>query len=295
MWRTTLDVAEFLDAAGGFLSRERARNTVLLTVAETIRENPRRYGDGGGDPDMAPLFGWRAADGNAADGTAARAAFLHTPPHPVLLSVMTDGAAAELAGQALPARRPVNGVNGNPGAAGAFAAAWRDRTGAGATERTRNRLYRLGTLLPPDPAPPGAPRLATEADIATAAGWFTAFAREAHGDAPGHGDQTAAVADRLSYGGLTLWEDGGVPVSMAGLTRQVAGMVRVDGVYTPPRLRGRGYASAVTAAVSETALAGGAEEVLLYTDLANPVSNSIYQRIGYQPVEDRVELSFGKV
>jgi predicted GNAT family acetyltransferase len=32
--------------------------------------------------------------------------------------------------------------------------------------------------------------------------------------------------------------------------------------------------------------------VLLYTDLANPVSNSIYQRIGYRDVEDRVVLSF---
>jgi predicted GNAT family acetyltransferase len=57
-------------------------------------------------------------------------------------------------------------------------------------------------------------------------------------------------------------------------------------------LRGRGYGSAATAAVSREALATGADEVLLYTDLANPVSNSIYQRIGYQPVEDRVLLAF---
>ena len=62
--------------------------------------------------------------------------------------------------------------------------------------------------------------------------------------------------------------------------------------YTPPQLRGRGYASAATAEVSRAATDAGAEEVLLYTDLANPVSNSIYQRIGYREVEDRIVLSF---
>jgi len=71
-------------------------------------------------------------------------------------------------------------------------------------------------------------------------------------------------------------------------------MVRVGPVYTPPELRGHGYASAATAEVSRAALAAGAEEVLLYTDLANPVSNAIYQRIGYQQVEDRVVLSFSQ-
>jgi len=72
----------------------------------------------------------------------------------------------------------------------------------------------------------------------------------------------------------------------------VAGMLRVGPVYTPPELRGHGYASAVTAAASLRAREAGAQEVLLYTDLANPTSNSIYQRIGYRPVEDRVVLAF---
>ena len=72
----------------------------------------------------------------------------------------------------------------------------------------------------------------------------------------------------------------------------VHGMVRIGPVYTPPELRGHGYASAATAALSQRRSKPGREEVLLYTDLANPVSNSIYQRIGYRPVEDRVVLAF---
>jgi predicted GNAT family acetyltransferase len=69
-------------------------------------------------------------------------------------------------------------------------------------------------------------------------------------------------------------------------------MVRVGPVYTPPELRGHGYAGAATAAVSQAALDDGIREVVLYTDLANPTSNALYQRLGYRPVEDRVVLSF---
>jgi predicted GNAT family acetyltransferase len=79
---------------------------------------------------------------------------------------------------------------------------------------------------------------------------------------------------------------------MAGNTRPAAGVVRLGPVYTPPELRERGYAGAVTVAVSQAALEAGARHVVLFTDLANPTSNALYQRLGYRPVEDRVELSF---
>jgi RimJ/RimL family protein N-acetyltransferase len=290
-WVTTADVAEFLEAAGDFLRAERARNTVLLTVAETARVNPGRYGaagDGGSEADASgrPLFGWWT-DGAA--GQPVRGAFLHTPPHAVLLSAISAEPAAELAASTL-AGRPVSGVNGNEDAATAFAAAWTARAGGGADVHVRTRLYRLGDLTWPDPPPEGAPRTAGDGDVALLADWFEAFAVEVHEMSAE--DHEAAVREKLGYGGLTLWEARGRPVSVAGVTRQVASMVRVGPVYTPPRLRGRGYASAATAEVSRAALAAGAEEVLLYTDLANPVSNSIYQRIGYLEVEDRVALSF---
>ncbi|WP_420713399.1 GNAT family N-acetyltransferase [Streptomyces sp. NRRL WC-3549] len=86
--------------------------------------------------------------------------------------------------------------------------------------------------------------------------------------------------DRIAHGGLVLWEDGGVPVSMAGVSRTVAGTARVSVVYTPPEHRGRGYAAAVTAGAGRTAREAGAGEVLLFADLANPTSNGVYLRIG---------------
>jgi GNAT superfamily N-acetyltransferase len=280
-WRTTDDVAEFLAAAGGFLRAERARNTVILTVTEQLRANSARYPARSGD---GPLLGWWSDAAGVAGG-----AFLHTPPFPVVLTRLPAAAAENLAG--VLAGRPLAGVNADRAVAEAFAAPWQEDTGCRVEVHREQRLYRLGTLAWPNPAPAGAARLAVEADAGLLAAWFTAFAVEVH-DMAVADDQAVAVRDRLGHGGLTVWELDGETVSLAGITRQVAGMVRVGPVYTPPELRGQGYASAVTAAVSQQALDAGAEEVLLYTDLANPVANSIYQHIGYRPVEDRVVLAF---
>jgi GNAT superfamily N-acetyltransferase len=289
-WRTTGDVAAFLAAAGEYLWGERARNTVILTVCEQLRVNPAPYygqPDAGGrtDPARQPLFGWWADDAGAVGG-----AFLHTPPHPLLLTAVPAGVAGGLA--AALAGRPLSGVNAYVEAAEAFAATWLAAAPGGqATEQRRLRLYRLGQLIWPDPAPDGAPRVAADADAPLLADWFAAFAGEVHDTDAGE-DQAGAVRDKLSYGGVLMWEAAGRPAAFAAVTRQVAKMVRVGPVYTPPELRGHGYASAATAEVSRRARAAGAEEVLLYTDLANPTSNSIYQRIGYRAVEDRVVLAF---
>jgi len=142
----------------------------------------------------------------------------------------------------------------------------------------------------PEPAPPGAARIASAADAAgVVAPWFSAFTAEI-GEPREAND---VVADRVDSGQVMLWEVGGEPVSMAAHTDVLAGVARVGAVFTPPDRRGRGYAGAVTAAVSKLALARGAGSVILFTDLANPTSNALYRRIGYEPVEDRVVLVFG--
>jgi GNAT superfamily N-acetyltransferase len=284
-WRTTGDVAEFLVVAGGYLRAERARNTVLLTVTAQLQVNPARDAAAAAAADQArrPLFGWWTGHGGAVGG-----AFMHTPPWPLLLTAVPADVAADLA--AALAGRWLSGVNAHPETAGPFAAAWRDATGCPAALHRSQRLYRLAELAWPQPAPDGAPRVAAGTDAPLLAGWYTAFAREVHDMAAD--DHAAVVRDKLGYGGILIWQAGGRPVSMGGITRQVAGMVRIGPVYTPPELRGRGYASAVTAELSLRAREAGAAEVLLYTDLANPVSNSIYQRIGFVAVEDRVVLAF---
>ena len=80
---------------------------------------------------------------------------------------------------------------------------------------------------------------------------------------------------------------------MVGLAPPVAGVVRVGPVYTPPEHRKRGYASSAVAAASEQALAEGATRCMLFTDVSNPTSNSIYRALGYVRCGDWREYEFG--
>jgi RimJ/RimL family protein N-acetyltransferase len=257
---------------------------VLLTVADALR---RRGLDAYGD--RPPAFGWWRPDG----GGEAAAAYLRTPPYPPLLTRALREAARELAGAWARGRvdaDPLTGVRGDRDAARAFAEGWRERTGGAVHARRDTRLFRLAAPTAREPAPPGAARVALPADRALALRWQDAFSQDI-GTPVAAGERV--VDDALARGGRTLWElPDGEPVAMAGVTAPAEGTVRVMAVYTPPRHPGRGYGTAVTAAVSRAALDAGAAEVLLFTDLANPVSNALYRRIGYVPVRDAVEPDF---
>jgi predicted GNAT family acetyltransferase len=276
----TDDVTEYLARAGGLLRSQSVENTVLVTVAETLRVvGPDAFGD------VAPVLGyWSEPDGEVT------AAFLHTPPNGVALSTMPPRMAAELAGALADRGVVVSGIYGSDDVCRAFAGTWFGRTGQAARVGRRSRLHRLVELVVPDPMPSGRARLGTAADREVMVAWLEAFHHEVDpGPAREHG---RVVDERLSYGGLVLWEAAGELVSLAGLNRLVAGQVRIGPVYTPPGVRRRGFGGAVTVAATQAALDWGADEVLLFTDLANPTSNALYQRLGYVPVSDRVELAF---
>jgi GNAT superfamily N-acetyltransferase len=274
-WLLAHSLDDFLGAAERFLLADPVGNTVPLTVLATLRERgPAAY------TDQPPLFGWHETSSGAADG-----AFLQTPPLPVLIAGLAPGSAAGLA-ESLAPRTPA-GVNLPERDAEEFAAAWSSVTGGNTAVQVRMRLFRLGVLSPPDPFPPGAARVASQADYDFLVGWTSEFAAET---GKGREDAARSVADRLSYDGITLWEDRGRPVAIASLSRSVAGIHRVSSVYTPAEFRRRGYGAAVTTAVSRQALDLGAAAVVLYTDLANRTSNALYQRLGYQPVSGRVSL-----
>ncbi|MER5802241.1 GNAT family N-acetyltransferase [Streptomyces mirabilis] len=294
-WVFTHDLDEFLTSAGDFLRSRPAAHTVALSVTDALRRRgPDVYGE------EAPFFG-RFADADAdgadegeGDGVAGVSAVLfHTPPYQLNLTDLPaegiDALAARLAdeGYSFP------GVGGPVDTAAEFAAAWEHHAGARAQLRRSERLYRLGTLTPPTPVPPGRARVAGESDHALVARWYSEFAGIFGRNERQDPDRWAE--SRLAYGGVTLWETpDGTPVAMAGATPLIAGQIRVAPVYTPAPLRGRGYAGAATAEVSRAALAGGADEVLLFTDLANPTSNGLYQRIGYRPVADFAVYDFAK-
>jgi len=276
-WTFTDDAAAYGAAAGGLLSSEPERHTVLLSVLATLTSRgPTAFGP------VAPLLGWWS------DGETVTAAILRTPPYPLLTRSLDGRSAAELAAVLAGRGTVLSGINGAEPDAAAFAQAWRDVTGQQGRAHQRQRLYRLGKLIPPNPVPPGAARVATAGDTAIARSWYSAFAAEA-----GQEDALSGmIENRLGAGQLMLWEAAGQPASMAGMTDVINGTARIGPVYTPPSLRGCGYGGGVTAAITALARDRGAASVVLFTDLANPTSNSLYLRLGYEPVEDRVVITF---
>jgi predicted GNAT family acetyltransferase len=178
------------------------------------------------------------------------------------------------------------GVLGPTAAARAIADAWAARTGRAARCAVQERIFRLDRVLPPR-ASSGHFREAEERDRALLAEWWAAFTAEAtpeapHGDAHEAADRMLRRAGRVAY----LWEDGGTVVSLAGVSGPTPRGIRIGPAYTPPELRGRGYASNLVASVTERQLAAGRAFVFLFTNLANTTSNHIYQEIGYVPVTD---------
>lgn len=176
----------------------------------------------------------------------------------------------------------------------AFAEEWHRLSGQPYDLHRAERIYKLEKVNPVGNVP-GHFRKAEASDRDLLIRWFVTFNKEALGET-GRGD-TESVVDRFLNSetqGVYLWEDGQT-VSMAGHNRPTPNGVCVVAVYTPPEHRKKGYASACVAALSQTLLSSGRQYCFLYTDLANPTSNRIYEAIGYNPVCDAEMYRFGAV
>jgi predicted GNAT family acetyltransferase len=163
----------------------------------------------------------------------------------------------------------------------AFAAELALLRGTKPQRRMRQRIHELREVVPQLRQPTGRIRPATRGDEELLISWVSGFLE----DTRERGDPAAQVAERVGAEQLYLWDDDG-PRAMAAWGGKTPNGVRVNLVYTPPALRGRGYATALVAALSRRLLDQGNSHCMLYTDLANPTSNAIYRRIGYLPVTD---------
>lgn len=212
-------------------------------------------------------------------------AALRTPPHNLVLSTGTVDAVRALV-QGLKAEGVgIPGVTGPTELAEAFATLW----AGDARELTmRQRVYSCSAVIPPaDPG--GGLRTATEADAEVIVTWTHAFNAEANN--PASDAVRRMVAQLIETESMWLWDHGG-PVSMAAARQPTPNGIRIGYVYTPPDKRRRGYASAVTAGVTQAMFDAGYKLCVLYTDVNNPTSNAIYQRVGYEPRGDSAMWRF---
>jgi predicted GNAT family acetyltransferase len=260
-----------LEEAGPFLQSDPIRHNVILTLLEAriAAPQPGNYWIVRLDGDVVGVALQSPTDFRATVTPMAR------PAVTALVEAIVDQGA------------PVPGVNGEAATIARFAGHWTERTRSAARPVEGERIYEVERVVTPTGVP-GHVRAAERGDRDFVVASFEGFESET-GDSGGHAP--AVVADyRLRLGHLWVWDDG-TPTSVAGLSEPVAGVVRVGLVYTPPDHRGRGYASALVAAVSKRVLDRGLR-CILYTDLGNATSNAIYRAIGYHAVEEALRYEF---
>jgi predicted GNAT family acetyltransferase len=148
-----------------------------------------------------------------------------------------------------------------------------------ACERVLAPVYSRGRLRP-----------AIKSDETLLVEWSGEFCPEA-GIEDEIEDTKARIPSAIAKRSLYVWENDQV-VSMAVVQRETAHGICVSLVYTPPPLRRRGYATSCVAALTQRMLDSGKRFCCLYSDLTNPTSNAIYQKIGYEPVCDSEDLVF---
>lgn len=270
------DVSAFAMTGLPWAIRDPVRNNVLTTNAEAARDGRRSFDD--------------AMWITVLDGAEVVGAAMHTPPYHLFVCPMPAHVVHALAEALAPVRPDLAGVSGETATSREFVRGWERCAGASARPGMAQRLYWVDAVIAPAPVA-GRLREGGRADRDLLVTWTRAFVTEAVPDPPM--DDLARAVDRiLADGGAYLWEVEGAPVCYAAARPPAAGVARIGPVFTPPEHRRRGYGTACTAAVTRRALDRGAEQCMLYTDLANPTSNSIYQQIGYRHVGDAQEYAF---
>lgn len=269
-------VADFYHRAEGFLVEREAEHNLILGLCANRMLQPETV-----EPDI--YLATVETHGQLV------AAAMCTPPHNLLISAVQDMAAVTLlVSDVFTGSSSPPGVLASREVASAFAIEWRSLTGQTSRLLMAQRIYQLDAVAS-IASVPGGLRRAGDPDRDLLLSWLPAFQTEATGAdlATARQNVAANVRQRLhaDHAGYYLWVKE-IPVALAGFGGPTPHGIRIGPVYTPPEYRRHGYATAAVAALSQLLLDRGSRFCFLYTDLANPTANSIYQKIGYHPVSD---------
>lgn len=261
---------DWLTHVSPLLLRAEAENNLLIGLAAQAAGDSVREAGGS-------VFA-RVMEGAAAVGAAM------ITPYNLILSRQPDAALDALAEHLASSAISFPGVLGPDDMSEKFVGFWAKRTDASATLHQSQRIHECRAVVPV-PVASGSCRVPRENEVLTLAKWRVDF-NVAVNAVVTDDDHATAVRRMMRRDALVVWEDGGAIVSCAATVRRTANGCVIAFVYTPPKHRGRGYATSCVAELTRRELAAGAEFCCLYTDLANPVSNAIYARIGYRRVCD---------
>jgi predicted GNAT family acetyltransferase len=280
------DVHEFYNEVYSVLMRHEAQN--MIPLSHLIIGNEGRDKTDWRDP-----MNWLMATVSDANGIHLIA--IMTPPHNITLYA-TDNIINKEAINCLVdglKNYEIPGVMTEKTLAEYFASEYTSRNGLNVKTIMSQRIYEI-TTVNQDIQNIGSVRLLDERDMSFFPYWAEAcYAAETYDKKEMRIPQNSEhYIYRLAAKKLYVLEVDRIPVSMAGYTREMQTAIGIAFVYTPPYYRNKGYATSIVAKISQFALDKGYTKCVLYTDLANPTSNSIYQKIGYNPICDSLQLKF---
>ena len=119
--------------------------------------------------------------------------------------------------------------------------------------------------------------------------WRVAYEQETFGRAATpaiHREAHAEVERLCAAGALFVLEAEDARVAMCAFNARLPDTVQLGGVFTPPPVRGRGYARAVVAGALSEARADGASAAVLFTGNDNASALRAYRSLGFERVGD---------
>jgi hypothetical protein len=270
------DPARFLAAAREFLEVNEAENNLILGISSWFATHPERI-------QRRPYFAVVEEHGRVVG------AAMMTPPFRLVLTRGERGILERVADDLLGRKIGLPGVNGPKETSRAFAELWAKKKGCMYELHRSMRIYQLSNIIFSRPVN-GRMRLSLSSETGALADYAADFNTDI-GEPQTMQQATATVEQLTKDRRLYVWDDGGIR-SVTAVGGPTAHGMRISLVYTPPEFRGKGYASALVVAVSQAMLDSGKKFCFLFADLTNPVSNRIYQRIGFVPVCDFAEYEF---
>jgi predicted GNAT family acetyltransferase len=277
-----IDIDEFTDLCYPFLIKHEAENNLLFGILNRLKQNLTHYGE---KPVLISI----------SDEDGLKLVSIRTPPYNQIISHTEDLDSILSLVNALSGKKMViPGVLGFTKGVRKFVKLYSTRFNKTATLKMNQRIFRLDTVNPEtfgsNTAEPAHIR-----DLDLILEWIRAFVLEATPEAP---PQSVARVKKGMKGAieqefLYVLRVNEKIVSMAGKWSETPNGRRIGGVYTPPDNRNKGYGTEVVAKVSQSALDEGKQYCFLFTDLSNPYSNRMYQKIGYRPIIDVDDYKFG--
>jgi hypothetical protein len=165
-----------------------------------------------------------------------------------------------------------------------FSQIWSEKMNLTSKLSMKQKIYQLDKVNDLERVD-GAMAQADDRDKKILVEWYMAMVKEAIPDDKMSLEEAQEWVDRkIAANELFLWIQNEWQVSMAALVGATRNGIRISAVYTPPDLRRRGIATSLVANLSQYMLDQGTQKCFLYADQMNPTSNSIYQKIGYNPV-----------